>query len=937
MEQEKKVLLTVDTGSSEKTVKSLKKDISDLKDAILNLEKGSDAYNDAVDQLQKNQRELDEVMALTKKTATALDGSYDALVHQMSLLKKEWRATADEAKRADLGKQIDDINAQLKEMDASVGNFQRNVGNYVSHWEGMPEVTKDFGTAMREMNEQIEPTKQKFESVGKIASGLASGFAAAQGAMALLGIESEDFEKTMIKVQSTMALAQGIGGLSGLVEGLGKAQVAFQGLGDKVKAVSKTMGKAGWLSVIILITTAITALVAHLKKKNEQIKDGTAALKQYNKIAKETQSSVAGEILKTQLLEKIATDITETTKNRNIAAEELCRLMGKQATDANILAVQEGKLKKEINGVTESMIKQAIAAAQMEKLTELYKEYVDLQNGEIDFTFWEKALAGINTALGNSIVGIIMGTTGAAEGAESLLGSWEKRLTEAKTAYENFAKALLQNTDAKDLLSALGLTDDDNSGGSGNVANKLKEVTKTIQKSIEEIANADIAQIEKVYTRRIATAKMEIKNKEAAAKKEYELTLEKENEKLDVIKDAIKDANAFEETNQKTIDTLKKKQVEQEEKVAKAKTKKTKEEEEAKLKVIKDTLKAAEDAQKENANIITNLVQDKADQEIEIEQIKYNELERLRLLALEKERNAIANSNAKLAFEHQLLMRQLAIDTPSSQEPKKRGFFGSILGLGGKDDQKAEKAQRDIDNEYYKQAFEEEQNFLSEKLRINQEFLAKTTDADTRIQLEQVIADTQLQIEESKYAEKERLRQFDLQKEKEKQQKTQAIFTASLNATADLLGGIADLYESDEKNAEKNAKKIKGLRIAEATINTINGAVGAFSMAASTIPPPAGIIIGAVQAAAVTAAGIANIMKIKNTKTDGSGNGSGLGASVTPTPASYSSELPATYVRNVTSASEVDELNRDTRVYILESDIQESNKRVSVRESESTF
>lgn len=935
MEQEKKVLLTVDTGSSEKTVKSLKKDISDLKDAILNLEKGSDAYNDAVEQLQQNQRELDEVMALTKKTATALDGSYDALVHQMSLLKKEWRATADEAKRADLGKQIDDINAQLKEMDASVGNFQRNVGNYVSHWEGMPEVTKDFGTAMREMNEQIEPTKQKFESVGNIASGLASGFAAAQGAMALLGIESEEFEQTMIKLQGAIALAQGIGGLSGLVEGLGKAKVAFGAVDTSVKTVNKTMGKTGWLAIILLIITAVTTLVAHLKKKNEQIKDGTTALKQYNKIAREAQSNMAGEILKVQLLEKVATDITETTKNRTKAAEELCRLMGKQATDANILAVQEGKLKKEINAVTASMIKQAVATAQMEKLTELYKEYLDTQTEGAtawkDFVPpWLKMISG--------------GIGGAAEwifgGIDDAQENFEQRLADARVAYEKFAKALLENTDTKDLLAALGLTDDDNNsggGGSGNVAKKVEEVTKTIQKSIAEIANADIAHIEKVYTRKIATAKMEIKEKEAAAKKEYELTLEKENEKLDVIKDAIKDAYAFEETNQKTIDTLKKKQVEQEGKVAKAKTKKTKEEEEAKLKVIKDALKSAEDAQKENGNIISSLVQDKADKELEIEQIKYNELERLRLLALEKERNAIANSNAKLAFEHQLLMRQLAIDTPSSQEPKKRGFFGSILGLGGKDEQKAEKAQRDIDNEYYKQAFEEEQNFLSEKLRINQEFLAKTTDADTRIQLEQVIADTQLQIEESKYAEKERLRQFDLQKEKEKQQKTQAIFTASLNATADLLGGIADLYESDEKNAEKNAKKIKGLRIAEATINTINGAVGAFSMAASTIPPPAGIIIGAVQAAAVTAAGIANIMKIRNTKTDGSGNGSGLGASVTPTPASYSSELPATYVRNVTSASEVDELNRDTRVYILESDIQESNKRVSVRESESSF
>ena len=143
-------IIKVDVGESQQTVKGLKKEITDLKDRILNLTKGSDEYNTAVEELQDNQRRLNEVMALTKKEAVAVEGSYDALVHKMSQLKKEWRATADEAKRAEIGAEIGKINAQLKELDAEIGNYQRNVGNYVSHWEGMPEVTKDFGAAMRE-------------------------------------------------------------------------------------------------------------------------------------------------------------------------------------------------------------------------------------------------------------------------------------------------------------------------------------------------------------------------------------------------------------------------------------------------------------------------------------------------------------------------------------------------------------------------------------------------------------------------------------------------------------------------------------------------------------------------------------------------------------------------------------------------------------------
>ena len=301
MAEEIKPIIKVDTGESQRTVKALKKDISDLKDQILNLTKGTKEYDDAVDKLQQSQRELNEVQALTKRTATALEGSYDALTHQMSLLKKEWRATADEARRADLGAQIDEINGKLKEMDASVGNFQRNVGNYVSHWEGMPEVTKDFGAAMKEMNERIEPTKQQFESVGKIASGLASGFAAVQGAAALLGLENENLERTLVKVQAAMAIAQGIGGLGGLVEGLGKAKVAFQGVINSIKATTAAMSATGWLAVIVAVSAAIVGLVSWIKKTKDSSEDLTKQLEKQNAKFDKMGSNVASSAGKFEL------------------------------------------------------------------------------------------------------------------------------------------------------------------------------------------------------------------------------------------------------------------------------------------------------------------------------------------------------------------------------------------------------------------------------------------------------------------------------------------------------------------------------------------------------------------------------------------------------------------------------------------------------------
>jgi hypothetical protein len=50
----------------------------------------------------------------------------------------------------------------------------------------------------------------KFKALSSSLAGVAGGFAAVQGGMALLGVESESVEKTLLKVQSAMALSQGL-------------------------------------------------------------------------------------------------------------------------------------------------------------------------------------------------------------------------------------------------------------------------------------------------------------------------------------------------------------------------------------------------------------------------------------------------------------------------------------------------------------------------------------------------------------------------------------------------------------------------------------------------------------------------------------------------------------------------------------------------------
>ena len=211
-------------------------------------------------------------------------------------------------------------------------------------------------------------------------------------------------------------------------------------------------------------------------------------------------------------------------------------------------------------------------------------------------------------------------------------------------------------------------------------------------------------------------------------------------------------------------------------------------------------------------------------------------------------------------------------------------------------------------------------------------------DFDAYLAFDQERADLEVEIETNAIREKERLRKQDL-KDAEKTAKAQKdLLKGVASATSSILGSIADMYESDSEESEKNANKVKNLRIAAATIDTISGAIGAYMQAVETIPPPYGIITGAVQAAVVTAAGIANIAKMKSTKVSTSAGNTSVstpGVASAPTLTTNVSN-----VRSVTSASEEERLNqmaRDQRVYILADDIQASQNQIKTQVAESSF
>jgi len=104
------------------------------------------------------------------------------------------------------------LKAQMKEATVSLIEAQQKFGDYskeaLSAAKNLAQLRDRIAEAGETAN-LFDPGK-KFQAVAGAASAMASGFAVAQGAMGLFGEQSEEVEKTLLKVQSAMAISQGL-------------------------------------------------------------------------------------------------------------------------------------------------------------------------------------------------------------------------------------------------------------------------------------------------------------------------------------------------------------------------------------------------------------------------------------------------------------------------------------------------------------------------------------------------------------------------------------------------------------------------------------------------------------------------------------------------------------------------------------------------------
>lgn len=162
-------------------------------------------------------------------------------------------------------------------------------------------------------------------------------------------------------------------------------------------------------------------------------------------------------------------------------------------------------------------------------------------------------------------------------------------------------------------------------------------------------------------------------------------------------------------------------------------------------------------------------------------------------------------------------------------------------------------------------------------------------------------------------------------------------FTAYAQIAATALGAIGQMLNGlaaeQDVNNKKGFESQKNLQAAGAAMNMLSGIVSAWA-SSMQLGPIAGPILGAVLSAMMLSTGIANINKIKQQKF---GDKSTPSASTSPSASALAAiNAPVQYTQDVQGAS-IEGAIKDSRVYVTETDITNTQRKVSVAESEATF
>jgi hypothetical protein len=228
--------------------------------------------------------------------------------------------------------------------------------------------------------------------------GVAGGFAAAEGAVALFGVESQAIQETLVKLNALLAIT---GGMQSIKESI----PIFQNMGKSVSdAFGKmtTASKVFMVSGIGLLITGISLLVANWDKVKNALSATTVAQKLNNQANLQAVNSISAELNAANKLQKQLKDETLTRKEKVQKVKEFQAAYPGLLQNMNIETMSIDQINEQLTKNIQLLKLQAKQKAIATLREEEYKKQINTQTASVeDNLSWHMKLSkGLNDFLG---------------------------------------------------------------------------------------------------------------------------------------------------------------------------------------------------------------------------------------------------------------------------------------------------------------------------------------------------------------------------------------------------------------------------------------------------------------------------------------------------------------------------------------------------------
>ena len=239
-----------------------------------------------------------------------------------------------------------------------------------------------------------------------------------------------------------------------------------------------------------------------------------------------------------------------------------------------------------------------------------------------------------------------------------------------------------------------------------------------------------------------------------------------------------------------------------------------------------------------------------------------------------------------------------------------------------------EKARLDLTIVNLEAMLESEMLTNEQRLNIEAELIqAKIALADMEVEKRKEADAEKFKSEEERAKKEKALKDKEAKEEAEREKQVQSVKTNMANAASSIMKQTAELLQ-------ENSKEQKALNAAAIAMDTYKAAMAGWTSAQS-LPTPFNAIVGTANVAASVAMGATQLKNLLRVASDGS-NAEGILSSAQSAP-NVASSMPASYTRSLQGDNELTEMNKDTRVYVVESDITNAQKSARVRVESASF